>query len=130
VTQAVLAGLPKAMALAWAVLATAGVARLDPPPDGRASGCGPSSREAGRTATGTMTAFDPATRALTVASAKGSVVYRVASDARAWLGRKRLPVRQLPSHVGAQVTLAWSEVDGVRTTHTVRLEEPGAGWGR
>ena len=45
----------------------------------------------------------------------------MASDARAWLGNRRLPVSQLGAHAGAQVTVAWSEADGVRTTHTVRL---------
>jgi hypothetical protein len=78
------------------------------------------------TATGTMTAYDPVTRVLTVQSATGSSEYRVAPDARAWLGNRRLPVRQLGEHTGAQVTVAWSETDGVRTTHTVRVAESSA----
>jgi len=79
------------------------------------------------TATGTMAAYDPETRVLTVASASGSTPYHLAADARVWLGNHRLPVAELPSHVGAQVTVSWSDADGVRTTHTVRLavEPPG-----
>lgn len=74
-----------------------------------------------RTATGTLAAYDPVTRVLTVQSATGSSEFLVASDARAWEGSRRLPVRELRAHLGAQVTVAWSEADGVRTTHTVRL---------
>ena len=73
------------------------------------------------TATGTMAAFDPETRQLTVASAIGSAAYHLAADARVWLGNKRLPVSQLKARVGVQVTVSWSDADGVRTTHTVRL---------
>jgi hypothetical protein len=76
------------------------------------------------TATGTLTSYDPSTRVLTLRSATGSTTFTVAADARAWLGNRRLPVRQLVEHAGAQVTVAWSEVGGVRTTHTVRLAEP------
>jgi hypothetical protein len=121
--------LPRAMALAWAVLAAAAFGSFDPPHDGVVPGCTPSPRPSHHTATGTMAAYDPGARALTVDSVTGSIVYRVASDARAWLGQRRLPLQQLASHVGAQVTVAWTEVDGVRTTHTVRLEEPRAGRG-
>jgi hypothetical protein len=79
-----------------------------------------------RTATGTMTGYDPESRVLTIRSAAGSTAYCVAPDARAWRGRRSLPLPQLPSHVGEQATVAWAEVDGVRTTHTVRLDEPHA----
>jgi hypothetical protein len=82
------------------------------------------------TATGTMTAFDPATRVLTVLSATGSSEFHVAPDARAWLGRRRLPVSQLGAHTGMQVTVAWSEANGQRTTHTVRLAEPRSARGQ
>jgi hypothetical protein len=81
-----------------------------------------------RTATGKLTAYDPLTRVLTVQSATGSSEFHVAADARAWQGSRRLPVRELGAHIGAQVTVAWSEAGGVRTTHTVRLAESrGAG---
>jgi len=76
------------------------------------------------TATGTLTAYDPATRVLTVRSATGTADFLVAADARVWLDNRRLPVRQLGAHPGMQVTVAWSESDGVRVTHTVRLDEP------
>ncbi len=76
-----------------------------------------------RTATGTLAAYDRRERVLTIDSAAGSSRYLVAADARAWLGRRRLHVSDLASYVGAQVTLAFGEVDGVRTTHTVRLAE-------
>ena len=80
------------------------------------------------TATGTMAAYDPETRVLTVSSASGSAPYHLAADARVWLGNHRLPVAELPSHVGAQVTVSWSDSDGVRTTHTVRLAaDPSVG---
>lgn len=101
-SQAVLWSLPKATILAGVVLA------------GAASH---------HTATGTMIAYDPATRVLTVLSATGSTEFHVAVDARAWLGNRRLPVSQLGAHTGTQVTVAWSEIEGVRTTHTVRLVE-------
>jgi hypothetical protein len=120
-----IADLPRAMTLAGTVLAATAFESIGPPHEGVV--CATSSRSSHHTATGTMTAYDPEARALTVASATGSTVYRVASDARAWLGQQRLPVRQLASHLGARVTVAWAEVDGVRTTHTVRLEEPRAG---
>ena len=73
------------------------------------------------TATGTLTAYAPETRLIRVASAGGSSEFTVATDARVWLGSRRLSVRQLPQHLGEQVTVSWSEADGVRTTHTVRL---------
>jgi hypothetical protein len=82
------------------------------------------------TATGTMTAYDPATRVLTVRSATGSAEFHVAPDARAWLASRRLPVSRLGEHIGAQVTVAWSETDGERTTHTVRLAKPHEAFGR
>jgi len=73
------------------------------------------------TSTGTMAAYDAETRQLTVSSASGSTAFHLASDARVWLGTRRLPVAQLKARIGAQVTVSWSEADGVRTTHTVRL---------
>lgn len=79
------------------------------------------------TATGTMSGYDPETRQLTVESATGAAAYRLASDARVWLGNKRLPLSRLKTQVGAQVTVSWSDASGVRTTHTVRLAvEPPA----
>jgi phage baseplate assembly protein gpV len=81
------------------------------------------------TATGTMTAYDPETRQLTVSSATGSTAFHLASDARVWLGTRRLPVAQLKSKVGAQVTVSFSETDGLRTSHTVRLAVEGPGGG-
>jgi phage baseplate assembly protein gpV len=82
------------------------------------------------TATGTMTAYDPDTRQLTVSSATGSTAFHVASDARVWLGNRRMPVAQLKSKIGAQVTVSFSETDGVRTSHTVRLASDGPGSGQ
>jgi phage baseplate assembly protein gpV len=82
-----------------------------------------SRRPSYQTATGTLTSYDPATRMLTVRSAAGSKEFKVSADARLWLGRRTVPVSQLSSRVGAEVTVAWAEVDGVRTTHTVRVSE-------
>jgi hypothetical protein len=106
-----------------AVLAAGSVARgeqreMEPPAVER----GPSYE----TATGTLEAYDCATRVLTVRSASGYSEFRVAADARFWLGHRRLPLSQLPAQAGAQVTVAWSEAEGVRTTHTVRVTDPRA----
>jgi hypothetical protein len=79
------------------------------------------------TATGTLAGYDPEVRVLTVRSATGWSEFHVASDARAFLGTRRLAVRDLGQHVGAQVTVAWSEEAGVRRTHTVRLAVGRAG---
>jgi hypothetical protein len=79
------------------------------------------------TATGTLEAYDPAARVLTVHSATGSSEFHVATDARAFLGNHKLAVAELGRHAGAQVTVAWSEANGVRTTHTVRLAVGRAG---
>jgi hypothetical protein len=86
-------------------------------------------RHKAATATGTMTAYDPETRQLTVTSASGSTAFHLASDARVWLGIRRMPAAQLKTKIGAQVTVSFSETDGVRTSHTVRLaaDEPGSG---
>jgi hypothetical protein len=83
-----------------------------------------------RTATGTLASYDPVTRILTVQSATGSSEFHVAPDARAWEGSRRLQVRELATHVGEQVTVAWSESGGVRTTHTVRLTDTGGAPGK
>lgn len=83
-----------------------------------------------RTATGTLAAYDPVTRILRVQSVTGSSEFHVASDARAWEGSRRLQVRDLASHVGEQVTVAWSDSGGVRITHTVRLTETSSARGK
>jgi hypothetical protein len=80
-------------------------------------------RPSHQTAVGTLTAYDPVTRVLTACNAAGSSDFHVAADARFWLGNRRLPVVQLGAHAGAQVTVAWSETGGVRTTHTVRVTD-------
>jgi hypothetical protein len=82
------------------------------------------------TATGSLEAYDPDSRTLTLHSASGSSKFQVAPDARAFLGNRRLPVSQLGLHTGAQATVAWSETAGVRTTHTVRLVVARAGRGK
>jgi len=75
------------------------------------------------TATGALAGYAHTSeeRSLTVSSASGATTFHVAADARLWQGSHRLPFTQLASHVGWQVTVSWSEVDGVKTTHTVRL---------
>ena len=95
------------------------------PQDGSASASPPPAAAPSRhTSTGTMAGYDADTRQLTVSSASGSSAFHLAPDARVWLGNRRLAVAQLKTRVGAQVTVSWSEADGVRTTHTVRLAEP------
>ena len=78
------------------------------------------------TAVGTLTAYDPVIGVLSIRNASGSLEFHVAADARFWLGNRRLPVGQLGAHAGAQVTVAWSAADGVRTTHTVRVTDSRA----
>ncbi len=75
------------------------------------------------TATGRLAAYDPRTRLVTVEAATGTSQYRVASDARVWMGRRRLSVSDLAKHLGAQTTVAFNQTDGVRATHTVRLAD-------
>ena len=104
-----------------ALLAAGSVARAYEHPEGRPSY---------QTATGTLTAYDPVTRVLTVGNAAGSSEWHVASDARFWLGTRRLPLNQLGAYAGAQVTVAWSERDGMRTTHTVRVTDTRAARGK
>jgi hypothetical protein len=95
------------------------------PQDGSASANPPPAAAPSRhTSTGTMAGYDVDTRQLTVSSASGSSAFHLAPDARVWLGNRRLPVAQPNARVGAQVTVSWSDADGVRTTHTVRLAEP------
>jgi hypothetical protein len=80
-------------------------------------------RPSHQTAVGALTVYDPVTRVLTACNAAGCSDFHVAADARVWLGNRRLPIAQLAAHAGAQVTVAWSEADGVRTTHTVRVTD-------
>jgi hypothetical protein len=104
-----------------AVLAAGGVAGGQRPPEPERPAA--ERRPSYQTATGTLAAYDPLTRVLAVRSATGASEFHVAADARFWLGSRRLPVGQLGAHVGTQVTIAWSEADGTRTTHTVRVTD-------
>ena len=115
--------LPIAALLAAVLLAPRSAA----PQEGSASASPPAAVPASsHTSTGTMAGYDADTRQLTVSSASGSTAFHLAPDARVWLGTRRLPVAQLKTRVGAQVTVSWSEAGGVRTTHTVRLADvPG-----
>lgn len=106
-----------------ALLAAGSVARAEEPPEPER----PAAERGHPTATGTLAGYDPLTRVLTVRSATGSSEFHLAADARFWLGNRRLPVDRLRAYTGAQVTIAWSQVGGVRTTHTVRVTAaPGA----
>ena len=111
----------RAAASLLAVLVAGSLARAQEQPEPGPSAAEP--RPSHPTAAGTLTAYDPATRVLTIRNATGSLEFHVAADARFWLGNRRLPVAQLGTHAGAQVTVAWSEADGVRTTHTVRVTD-------
>jgi hypothetical protein len=86
----------------------------------------PEPRPRHQTAAGILTAYDPATRVLTLRNATGFSEFHVAPDARFWLGSRRLSGSQLGAHAGAQITVAWSRVDGVKTTHTVRVTDTRA----
>jgi hypothetical protein len=120
--------LSRRWAVLLALLAAGSVAPAqEPPQPGRSA---PEGRPSYQTATGTLTAYDLMTRVLTVRNAAGPSEWHVASDARFWLGTRRLPLSQLGAYAGAQVTLAWSERDGVRTTHTVRVTDTRAARGR
>jgi hypothetical protein len=104
-----------------AVLAAGSDARAQEHPEPATSAAEP--RPSHPTASGTLTAYDPASRVLTLRNATGSLEFQVAADARFWLGNRRLPIAQLGAHAGAQVTVAWSQADGVRMTHTVRVAD-------
>jgi hypothetical protein len=118
----------KRWAALLALVAAGSVARAQEHPE--PGGLAPEGRPSYQTATGALTAYDPLTRVLTVRSAAGLSELHVASDARLWLGTRRLPLSQLGAYAGAQVTVAWSERDGVRTTHTVRVTDTRAAKGK
>jgi phage baseplate assembly protein gpV len=80
-------------------------------------------RPSHQTTVGTLMAYDPVTSLLTACNAAGSSDFHVAADARIWLGNRRLLIAQLGAHAGAQVTVTWSEAEGERTTHTVRVTD-------
>ena len=118
----------QASAALVAVIVAGGVVRAQESPAPGPSAAEP--RPLHQTAAGTLTAYDPATRVLTLRNATGFSAFHVAADARFWLGSRRLPVRQLGAHAGAQITVAWSRADGVRTTHTVRVTDTRAARGK
>jgi hypothetical protein len=60
-------------------------------------------------------------RVLVVVSAGGEARFVVAPEARLWIGSRRSAVDRLTTSRGTQATVAWTETDGRRTTHTVRL---------
>jgi hypothetical protein len=91
---------------------------------------GPDGRPNYQTATGTMTAYESGTRVLIVLSTAGSTEFEVAGDARIWVGTRRVPIGRLSAYAGAQVTVAWSEREGRRITHTVRVTDTRAARGR
>lgn len=111
----------RAAASLLAVLVAGSIARAQEQPEPGPFATSP--RTSHSTASGTLAAYDPVTRVLTVRNATGSLEFRVAVDARFWLGSHRVPLAQLAAHTGGQVTVAWSEADGVRTTHTVRVSD-------
>jgi hypothetical protein len=104
-----------------AVLAGVSFARAQEHPERGPSVAEP--RPSHPTASGTLAGYDPVTRVLTIRNATGSLEFHVAADARLWLGNRKVPVAQLEAHAGAQVTVAWSEAGGARTTHTVRVTD-------
>lgn len=111
----------RAAASLMAALAAGGLGRAQERPEPGPSAVEP--RPSHPTASGTLAAYDPVTRVLTIRNAAGSLEFHVTADARLWLGSRRVPVAQLGTHAGAQVTVAWSEAGGVRTTHTVRVND-------
>ncbi len=119
----------RALAAAGSVVTLAAALLLPTaPPHGQAGpaeGSAPSSASHA-TATGRLVSYDEAARALVVQTALGRTTYHVAEDARAWLGTRRLALDHLARHLGAQATVAYREVGGVRVTHTVRLRERGS----
>ena len=81
----------------------------------------PGPRRRFHTATGAVASYDATGRVLVLQSALGDTRFVVAPEARLWIGSGRAPVERLATSRGAQATVAYSEVDGVATTHTVRL---------
>ena len=68
-----------------------------------------------------VASYDSADRVLVLKSALGDSRFVVAPEARLWIGSRRVPVERLATSVGVQATVAYSDADGVATTHTVRL---------
>lgn len=111
-------------AAAWLVLACAACDSGPPRPRFASAPSAAGRAGAYRSSTGTLAGYDAVSRVLTLRAAGADSRYRVAEDARVWVGSHSVPAAQLASHVGAEVTLAYGEAEhGARTTHTVRLRE-------
>lgn len=75
-------------------------------------------------ATGALVGYDARTHLLTLRSAEGVSVFRVADDARVWQGSRRVGTADLARALGADATVAFAELpEGPPVTHTVRLME-------
>lgn len=72
------------------------------------------------TVSGTLEAFDPTAKTLTVKGAKSTWTFST-TDARAWEGSKSIGVDELASHSGAKVTVKYEDHDGQKSASSVRL---------
>ena len=78
------------------------------------------STPATHTVSGTLEAFDPTAKTLTVKGAKSTWTFST-SAAQAWEGSKSIGVDELSSHTGAKVTVKYSDHDGQKSASSVRL---------
>ena len=72
------------------------------------------------TVSGTLEAFDPTAKTLTVKGAKSTWTFS-AADARAWEGSKSIGIDELASHSGAKVTVKYQDHEGQKSASSVRL---------
>ena len=76
------------------------------------------------TATGTVSKFDAATNTLTVTTPKGDVTFMVGSTATVTAAGKKVAASDLPSHVGHNVTVRYTESGGQKMAQSVRVTMP------
>lgn len=90
-------------------------------PSGRVA---PTTAAATKSVIGVLTAYDRATRILTVSVGAQRQTFVVPPKASVRLGTRVLTAERLSEHRGAKVKIRYSESDGVRVAESVMLSEP------
>jgi hypothetical protein len=76
-------------------------------------------------ANGTIQAYDPGARTLTIRDSKGNAaVYALAPDLKVWVGPTSVTSDVFGTNQGTKATLKYIEAEGVRTASQVRLAAP------
>ena len=70
---------------------------------------------------GTLEKFDPATKMLTVQTAKGAETLTLSSDAHIMSGSKALSAGDIASETGSRVKVSYTEANGQKMATDVRL---------